>query len=151
MTEEPGFTSSTLVRRIVNEDALIRHRADATVPSAFAAIPSTKEKVHKIICSNRKRTSHTVDFCVRPGGKMAGCSIEEATSPPPGSRTTNRLSLTVSLASLWPRIPGHLRYITGPPPEPMTFSPRRTSCIVITIIMLSSSARTNLLLCNQLE
>jgi len=31
-----------------------------------------------VVCSNCKRLHHTIDFCIKPGGKMAGRTLEEA-------------------------------------------------------------------------
>ena len=45
--------------------------------SAFAALNSHQHGL-KPICSNCKREDHSTDYCISPGGKMAGRSVEEA-------------------------------------------------------------------------
>jgi hypothetical protein len=88
----PDCNSEMLARRILDEDALIRRRRELGLPasnptahqalslsdqSAFAA-RSSRRRGPKPICSNCKRENHSANYCIFPGGKMAGRSIEEA-------------------------------------------------------------------------
>jgi hypothetical protein len=47
-------------------------------PSAFAAVSNRRPRGDRPICANCKRDNHSTDYCISLGGKMAGCSIEEA-------------------------------------------------------------------------
>jgi len=90
MTLLPDFNSEMVVKRILDEDALIRRRreldelANLTAhfsrsnQSAFAALNSRQRPGPKPICSNCKRKNHSTDYCISPGGKMAGRSVKEA-------------------------------------------------------------------------
>ena len=84
MTDDPNFDWMGALRRIETEAALAEHRAEisagSTTPTvALAALNESKDKSQSvIICSNCKRPHHTIEFCVKQGGKMAGRSLEEA-------------------------------------------------------------------------
>ena len=98
MAGDPNFTSDNLLRLIDTEEAMIHRRLKqgllpiAHPSSAFPA--STARDRQRPICSNCKRTNHATDFCILPGGKMAGRSIDKARAaqrapsgkPPRGSR-----------------------------------------------------------------
>ena len=96
MSSTPGFNSETIAARLVDEDNLIRRRvelgqspnpympASPSYPpsslspaSAFATLTS-RPRFPRLNCDNCKCEGHTSDYCVHPGGKMAGRSIEEA-------------------------------------------------------------------------
>jgi hypothetical protein len=77
LTEEPSFTSSVLVRRLFNEDQLAPTRAKRGVGSA-TALTASRDKISNLHCTNCKKTKPTVDYCIKPGGKMAGRTIDEA-------------------------------------------------------------------------
>ena len=83
-------TAEMIVQRMLDEDALItRHveRGQAANPytlspsisssSAFAATLSCPRSPCPP-CTNCKREGHSVDYCIAPGGKMAGRSVDEA-------------------------------------------------------------------------
>jgi len=71
MSAEPGFSSNTLIRYLQELRPMIYK------PIAFAG-HGTGDKSTKLLCSNCKRSNHSADYCIQPGGKMAGCSIKEA-------------------------------------------------------------------------
>jgi len=90
MAHFPNFNSEMIVKRILDEDALIRRRCElgqpvnpygtvslASTQSAFAAQQS-RQRAPKPFCTNYKRDHHSADFCIFPGGKMAGRTAEEA-------------------------------------------------------------------------
>ena len=90
LSQTPNFNSEMLANHILDEDALIRRRVEAgqspnpyaisSAPgssSAFAAIQS-QPKIPHVVCTNCKRETHGTDYCIAPGGKMAGRTIEEA-------------------------------------------------------------------------
>jgi hypothetical protein len=39
---------------------------------------SSRQRRPKLVCSNCKRESYSTDYCVSPGGRMAGHTVEEA-------------------------------------------------------------------------
>ena len=92
MMHLPNFNSEMVVKRILDEDALIRRRRElgllanpssvtVTIPSQSASASlslNTRPRGPKAICANCKRENHVADFCISPGGKMAGCSVDEA-------------------------------------------------------------------------
>ena len=78
MIDDPSFSSETIMRRLRQEDSLMRCRAEQnsqTPSTAFAAHGRGKPWP---VCTDCKKLGHLVDFCIRPGGKMAGRSIKEA-------------------------------------------------------------------------
>ncbi|KAH9961377.1 hypothetical protein BC827DRAFT_1267733 [Russula dissimulans] len=73
MADDPNFTTSLALKRIENEAALEARRAE------MASITSAKYgKIPSVVCSNCKRPHHTIEFWVKPGGRMAGRSLDEA-------------------------------------------------------------------------
>jgi phosphohistidine phosphatase SixA len=109
MTEEPGYTPDKLIRRIRAEQALHRNRARVGLQTAGAtalAATTSSSRDRNVVCSNCKRANHTIDFCIRPGGKMAGQTIEEAraaqrtaSGKPPRSTPGNRSGQSAHVAT----------------------------------------------------
>jgi len=83
ISASPGFSSGSVVHRIEAEESLIQRRTEqglqppTTTPSAFLAVTS-RERSPKPTCTNCKRLSHLTDYCVAPGGKMYGRTLDEA-------------------------------------------------------------------------
>jgi hypothetical protein len=80
MAHPPDFSSDTVLRLLEAEKTLIMQRREQSPthdPTAHAEATGKNKKV-KHPCSNCKRTNHPTDFCISPGGKMAGRSIDEA-------------------------------------------------------------------------
>jgi gag-polypeptide of LTR copia-type len=79
--EDPNFTSGTVLKCIRHEANLIKRRAEQhpTVPSvsSTALVAQTKTR-QRPFCKNCRRPGHSADFCIAPGGKFAGRTIEEA-------------------------------------------------------------------------
>ena len=80
LTDDAGFTSLVAFKRIETEAALEDRRAELGIqnPSMALVAANTKGKSAEIICSNCKCPHHSIEFCVRPGGGMAGRSTDEA-------------------------------------------------------------------------
>ena len=79
MTEDANFNSGIAMRRIDTEADLEERRAELGIQSSvFALTTSSKPKGADVICSNCKRLHHTIEYCVRPGGGMAGKTMDEA-------------------------------------------------------------------------
>jgi hypothetical protein len=83
MVDAPGFTSNALFQLLRAEDLRLRYSAKHDLRQA--RVNTTKVPAHgnsnedpKAACSNCKRANHITDFCIQPGGKMAGRSIKEA-------------------------------------------------------------------------
>ncbi len=77
IADDPSFSSKTIMYHFRQEDNLMRRRAEqnSQASSAFAAQGRRKPRP---VCVNCKKPDHFVDFCILPGGKMAGRSIEDA-------------------------------------------------------------------------
>lgn len=69
--DDPNWSSKTIIRRLQQQDNLVRRRAEQApqTSSAFAAQGHGKPRM---LCTNCKKSGHLADFCVQPGGKMAG-------------------------------------------------------------------------------
>jgi transposase InsO family protein len=90
LSNSPNFNSELMSRRVLDEDAFILRRTEAgqsanpytlspsTVSStAFAAL-SPRDRPPRPVCANCKKDTHGTDYCIAPGGKMAGRTIDEA-------------------------------------------------------------------------
>ena len=90
LASSSNFTSEMIAARMLEEDKYILERVNAGQPanpysltasttpsSAFAAV-STRPRSPRPACSNCKREGHLADFCISPGGKMAGRPVDEA-------------------------------------------------------------------------
>ena len=78
MADDPGFCAEKIINRIHRERDLIKHRA-AQGEGPSTLISQTKRRDRKpTICSHCQRPGHTAEFCISPGGKFAGHSLEEA-------------------------------------------------------------------------
>jgi hypothetical protein len=77
MADDPSFSFQTIMRRLRQEDSLMRLRAEknSQTSTAFAAQGRGKPRP---VCTNCKKLGHLLDFCIRPGGKMTGRSTDEA-------------------------------------------------------------------------
>ena len=80
ITNQPGFTLRDIARRIIEEDNLIRnHEEQGLLPTSAAFASQTAGKSHtRTTCSHCKRVGHFMEFCIQPGGKMAGRTLDEA-------------------------------------------------------------------------
>jgi Reverse transcriptase (RNA-dependent DNA polymerase)/Integrase core domain/GAG-pre-integrase domain len=81
LTRDPACTAHTILARLQDEDDLYRRRPSNNLQhdtQSVALLARTENPLRNSQCTNCKRTGHTIDFCVRQGGKMAGRTIEEA-------------------------------------------------------------------------
>jgi hypothetical protein len=79
MTNNPNYTSVDAVRCIRTEIDLRKRNAEMGSPAPAVALAATSNKRDPtIVCSNCKKLYHTIDFCIKKGGKMAGRTIEDA-------------------------------------------------------------------------
>jgi hypothetical protein len=138
--EDPNFTSRTVLKCIRHEANLIKRRAEQhpTVPSvsSTALVVQTKTR-QRPFCKNCRCPGHSANFCIAPGGKFAGHTIEEAiavqravlglpprnaTSQVPSTGTTANVAM--SDASLLPTPLGNsfvingITYTASPAPTP---------------------------------
>ena len=87
----PNFHSEMIVNHMLDEDSLIHCRIELgqaanpyiispSIPSPSSAFPTflSCSRSPRPLCTNCKREGHPVDYCISPGGKMSGCSIDEA-------------------------------------------------------------------------
>ena len=79
ITNQPGFTLKDIRRRVIEEDNLIHNREEqGLLPTATAFASQTAGKpCTRMTCSHCKHVGHFAEFCVQPGGKMAGRSLDE--------------------------------------------------------------------------
>ena len=82
LQSSPSITSTDVKNRVIREEQLLARRERLGLPlapglvdnTAFAAVVNKPRP----ICANCKRANHRMEFCIAPGGQMAGKSIEEA-------------------------------------------------------------------------
>ena len=97
LSNSPNFNSSMMAQRILAEDALILRRTEAgrsssvfplplSSSTAFPASVTSRPRSPRPVCANCKRDTHGTDYCIAPGGKMAGRTIEEARAARAASR-----------------------------------------------------------------
>jgi len=89
---QPGFTLRDIARCIIEEDNLIRNREEQGIlpnSTAFASQTTGKPRT-KTTCLHCKRVGHFAEFCVQPGGKMAGKSLDKAKAAYCASRGLSR-------------------------------------------------------------
>lgn len=80
-TKQPNFTVQDVINRLIEEDDHIcNHEAQGFLPTvtALASQTVTARTRTRPLCSHCKRNGHYADFCIQPGGKMAGRTLEEA-------------------------------------------------------------------------
>lgn len=90
MARMPNFMSAVVVQRIHEENMLLQARTQQGQSTAFAAL--TRDKGGRATCSNCNRMGHSLDFCVQPGGKMAGKSLEDARTAQVAFRAAKKAS-----------------------------------------------------------
>ena len=74
MFAKPGTTSADVRARLILEEQVIQD-SSATETTTLAAVSN---KPPKVVCANCKRPSHRTEYCIAPGGQMAGKTLEEA-------------------------------------------------------------------------
>ncbi len=77
-SDNPNFSSNTVLRAIQHEEDLIRHREELGLQVPSTALAAQSRPRSKVICAHCKRNGHLADFCIQPGGKMEGRSIDDA-------------------------------------------------------------------------
>ena len=75
--QEPSFSSKSIMCCFAQEDSFTRNQGSVNPPasSAFAAQGLGKTRP---FCNHCKKPGHLADFCIAPGGKMAGRSVDDA-------------------------------------------------------------------------
>ena len=75
---EPGFSASTVVVCILQENDCIKCQAEGG-NRPIALISQTGRCEHSpLLCTHCKCTSHLAKFCISHGGKFTGHTLEEA-------------------------------------------------------------------------
>ena len=126
-----NFNSKMIVKRILEEDALIRRRKElgqwanpndhVILSSQTVHIAQTCPRAPKPFCTNCKKDNHTVDFCISIGRKMAGHSAKEAKAayraknPRPPRPATNS---TPPSSSVHVATPSTIIPVLSPSPAP---------------------------------
>jgi transposase InsO family protein len=81
LSQEANFSSQIVERRLTTEANLIRRRTEQN-PAAASTVLAAQSLGYngkpRSLCTHCKKPGHLADFCIHPGGKMAGRPIEEA-------------------------------------------------------------------------
>ena len=83
MMDDPDFNWAAAIRCIDTKAALVQRCTEVGVALTTVALLGTsgldsKTSGTTIMCSNCKCLHYTIEFCIKPGGKMAGHTLEEA-------------------------------------------------------------------------
>ncbi len=80
MTDNLTFSGNVVLKHIDTEATLVQRCVELGTdsPSVALAALNMNAKTPPVICLNCKKPHHTIDFCIKPGGKMAGHSINNA-------------------------------------------------------------------------
>ena len=117
ITKQDKFSASDVAKRISEEEDLIRNRDDQNTlaPSTAFATPSTTTPATanatkprtRTTCANCRRVGHFTEFCIQPGGKMAGRTLEEAKAAYKASRgrMNNSQATSANVAATGAQIP----------------------------------------------
>jgi hypothetical protein len=75
--DSPSFGANTILHRLQQEDTIVQAHAaqSGTNPTTLAAV--CRDKL-PCLCSNCKKEGHLMLYCIKPGGGMAGKSLNEA-------------------------------------------------------------------------
>jgi len=73
-----SFNSDSVLRAIHQEEDLIRHREEQGLQPSSTALAAQSHPRSKVIYSHCKHPGHLTDFCIQPGRKMAGHSLDDA-------------------------------------------------------------------------
>jgi len=76
--DNPSFSSHTVVRAIQHEEDLIWNCEEQGLQVPSTALAAQMCPRSKIICAHCKNTGHLANFCIQPGRKMEGCSLDDA-------------------------------------------------------------------------
>ena len=79
-------TSADVCNRLLLEEQVINDNASISTSTALAATT----KPPRPVCANCKRPSHRTEFCIGPGGQMAGKTIEEARAAQDAARNAQK-------------------------------------------------------------
>ena len=86
MMMNPSNTSADIRTRLLQEEQTNQTENS----SENFAHPAMSSKPPRPVCSNCKRPGHRADFCISPGGLMAGKTIEEARAAQETARSVHR-------------------------------------------------------------
>jgi hypothetical protein len=85
----PNFGVNSILRRLQQEDARARSCAAQSGDTATALAAIRKDKPPRI-CSNCQKEGHVANFCIKPGGGMAGKTLDEAHTAQRNARRSGR-------------------------------------------------------------
>ena len=80
-------TSDDVVNRLLLEEQVLNDNASISPTTALAAVNT---KPPRPVCANCKRPSHRTEFCIGPGGQMAGKTIKEARAAQDAARNAQK-------------------------------------------------------------
>jgi len=76
--DNPSFSSRTVVQAIQHEEDLIHNHEEQGLQAPSITLAAQSHLQSKVICAHCKCTSHLTKFCIQPGGKMEGKSLDDA-------------------------------------------------------------------------
>ena len=133
MLQNPLITSVDVKNRILREEQLLIRNNGLPETTALAA---TNNRNARPICANCKRPNHRSEFCIAPGGAMAGKTIDEARAAQDAARGTQRGNNTSRLrnnriAGLPPPPPAANTTASTPAPSPAATVTVNGQCYVL--------------------
>jgi hypothetical protein len=153
--DDPNWSSKAIIRRLQQQDNLVRLRAEQA-PTASSALAAQSQGKPRMLCAHCKKPGHLADFCIQPSGKMAGRSIEDArtaqraaagkpprsdgTSPKPTSTTPAAAKVATSETKTVPDsvIIGGVTYYPSVPAASSTACVAYTPCSAIETLSMTS-------------
>ncbi|KAH9975636.1 hypothetical protein BJV74DRAFT_888800 [Russula compacta] len=76
--DDPYFDSNIIMCCLQQEDNLNKHCSEQNSQSNITVLAAQNCGRPHTICTHCKRPGHLAKFCIQPGGKMAGHTVEEA-------------------------------------------------------------------------
>src|SRR6266571_5157681 len=105
------ISSSDIKDRVLHEEQLLQRREHLGIPltsglGESTALTTTTNKPRPV-CANCKRNNHRTEFCIAPGGQMAGKSIDEAhNAQRTGRQQSHGTHITATQNTSTPQQPG---------------------------------------------
>jgi hypothetical protein len=92
LSSAPNFDSTSVIRRIEEEENLIKcHTDGGHLPTpSHVALTASSTRPPRVPCSTCKRLNHSTEFCILPGGRLAGKTIDQTRAAQAAHRTANR-------------------------------------------------------------
>ena len=90
MLENTSLTSLDVENKVLQEEDLISYREKDNAPSENTALAAVTNKCERPLCANCKQPGHRTEFCIKPGGLMAGKTLDEARAAQSAARALQK-------------------------------------------------------------